>query len=86
MSDSLTALDATFLELEQQDEGALMSIGGVMVFDSAPAGGAPTVEELCANLGPRLGQLPPLFAATLGVPNGRIRLAPLGRRRPFPHS
>jgi hypothetical protein len=26
MTDTLTALDATFLELEQQDEGALMSI------------------------------------------------------------
>jgi WS/DGAT/MGAT family acyltransferase len=58
MSDSLTALDATFLELEQQDEGALMSIGGVLVFDPLPEGGAPTVEEVCANLGERLGQLP----------------------------
>ena len=58
MSDSLTALDATFLEVEQQDEGALMSIGGVSVFDPTPAGGAPTVEEVCADLGSRLGQLP----------------------------
>ena len=41
MPDTLTALDATFLELEQQDEGALMSIGGVMVFDPVPGGGAP---------------------------------------------
>jgi diacylglycerol O-acyltransferase / wax synthase len=58
MSDSLTPLDATFLEVEQQDEGALMSIGGVSVFDPMPAGGAPTIEELCADLGSRLGQLP----------------------------
>ena len=58
MSDTLTALDATFLELEQQDEGALMSIGGVMVFDPLPSGALPTVEELCANLEPRLAQLP----------------------------
>jgi diacylglycerol O-acyltransferase / wax synthase len=58
MTDTLTALDATFLELEQQDEGALMSIGGVMVFDPLPQGGAPTVEEVCANLGPRLDHLP----------------------------
>ena len=36
MSDTLTALDATFLEVEQQDEGALMSIGGVSVFDPVP--------------------------------------------------
>jgi len=58
MSDALTALDATFLELEQRDEGALMGIGGVSVFDPVPGGGAPTVEELCANLGVRLDQLP----------------------------
>ncbi len=58
MPDTLTALDATFLELEQQDEGALMSIGGVMVFDPVPGGGAPTGEELCANLESRLSQLP----------------------------
>jgi diacylglycerol O-acyltransferase / wax synthase len=58
MSDALTALDATFLELEQQDEGALMNIGGVLVFDPPPDGGPPTVDEVCANLGPRLGQLP----------------------------
>ncbi len=58
MSDSLTALDATFLELEQQDEGALMSIGGVSVFDPVPGGGAPAIEEVCANLAARLDQLP----------------------------
>ena len=58
MSDTLTALDATFLELEQRDEGALMAIGGVSVFDPVPGGGAPTIEELCANLGARLAQLP----------------------------
>lgn len=58
MTDMLTALDATFLELEQQDEGALMHIGGVMVFDPLPDGGVPTVEEVCAILGPRLCQLP----------------------------
>lgn len=58
MPDRLTALDATFLELEQQDEGALMSIGGVLVFDPLPEGGAPSVEELCADLASGLGQLP----------------------------
>ena len=54
MTDTLTALDATFLELEQSDEGALMAIGGVSVFDPVPGGGAPTFEQLCANLGARL--------------------------------
>jgi diacylglycerol O-acyltransferase / wax synthase len=58
MSDNLTALDATFLEIEQQDEGALMSIGGVFVFDPLPEGGAPTVDDVCANLALRLDQLP----------------------------
>lgn len=58
MSDTLTALDATFLELEQLDEGALMSIGGVMVFDPPPGGGAPSIEEVCADLALRLGRLP----------------------------
>lgn len=58
MSDVLTALDATFLELEQQTEGALMSIGGVSVFDPLPDGGIPSVEEVWANLAARLPQLP----------------------------
>jgi WS/DGAT/MGAT family acyltransferase len=58
MSDTLTALDATFLELEQQDEGALMGIGGVSVFDPVPGGGAPSIEELCVNLAARLDYLP----------------------------
>ena len=57
MSDTLTALDATFLELEQQDEGALMGIGGVSVFDPIPGGGAPSIEEMCANLSARLDYL-----------------------------
>jgi WS/DGAT/MGAT family acyltransferase len=57
MTDTLTALDATFLELEQQDEGALMSIGGVMVFDPVPGGG-PAIDDVCAHLGRRLGLLP----------------------------
>src|ERR1700758_2888188 len=58
MADTLTALDAPFLELEQQEEGALMSIGGLMVFDPLPHGRPPTVEAVRANLMPRLKQLP----------------------------
>ena len=45
-----------------------MSIGGVMVFDPPPAGGASDRRELCASLGPRLGQLPRYFAAALVDP------------------
>ncbi len=56
--DQLTALDATFLELEQGDEGATMHIGGVMMFDPLPAGGTPTLEAITAVLGERLASLP----------------------------
>jgi Wax ester synthase-like Acyl-CoA acyltransferase domain len=71
MTDTLTALDATFLELEEQSEGALMHTGGVMVFDPLPAGGAPTVEDLCA-----------LVTGTLaGLPRCSLNLAIGSRRR-----
>src|SRR5665213_226151 len=58
MSNTLTALDATYLELEEHSEGALMHTGRVMVFDPLPDGGAPTVEDLCALVTGRLGSLP----------------------------
>ncbi len=58
MAERLTALDATFLELEDLDDGAVMSIGGAMVFEPLPPGGAPTLEDLRARLSARLGALP----------------------------
>jgi WS/DGAT/MGAT family acyltransferase len=58
MGDHLTALDATFLELEQADDSAHMHIGGILVFDPIPGGGAPTPEQLCAHLESRLHSLP----------------------------
>jgi len=58
MSEHLSPLDATFLELEQADESAHMHIGGIMVFDPLPNGGPPSREELCQHLANRLGQLP----------------------------
>ena len=58
MGDHLTALDATFLELEQADESADMHIGGILVFDALPGGGAPTPEQLAAHLESRLSSLP----------------------------
>jgi len=58
MSEHLTPLDATFLELEQADESAHMHIGGIMVFDPPPDGRPPSEEELCQHLLSRLGQLP----------------------------
>ena len=56
--EQLSALDATFLELEQADEGATMHIGGVMVFDPLPGGGAPSLEALRNRIAERLGRLP----------------------------
>lgn len=57
-SDTLTALDATFLELEQLDEGATMHIGSVMVFEPLPGGGVPALEQMRAHVAKRLTMLP----------------------------
>ena len=45
-NDQLTALDATFLELGQADEGALMHIGAALVFDALPDDATPTIGEV----------------------------------------
>jgi WS/DGAT/MGAT family acyltransferase len=58
MSEHLTPLDATFLQLEEADDSAHMHIGGIMVFDPTPAGGVPTREQLTRHIAHRLGQLP----------------------------
>ena len=58
MADRLTVLDGTFLRLEELDEGALMILGGVMVFDPPAGGVAPTVEAVREHLAARLGELP----------------------------
>jgi len=55
-NDQLTALDATFLELEQADDSALMHIGGTLVFEPLPGGGAPAIGEVRAQLERRLDQ------------------------------
>ena len=55
MEEQLTALDATFLELEESDLSAHMHIGGVMIFEP---GDAPTVERVAADLTTRLDSLP----------------------------
>jgi diacylglycerol O-acyltransferase / wax synthase len=54
VSESLSALDATFLELEDGDRSAHMHIGGILVFD----GPAPELDELRAHLLLRLDGLP----------------------------
>ena len=45
MGEQLSALDATFLELEEIDQSAHMHIGGVMVLEPHP-GGAPPLEQI----------------------------------------
>jgi len=58
MSDVLSALDETFLELEELEPGALMNIGAIMVFDSLPDGDMPTLLELRATRLEELEKLP----------------------------
>lgn len=58
MSEHLSPLDATFLELEQHDETAHMHIGAALVFDPLPGGGAPSLEDGLKQLAPRLTALP----------------------------
>ena len=58
MAEQLSALDATFLELEQEHPSSHMHIGGLLTFDPRPDGSIPTIEELTAHLDARLGDLP----------------------------
>jgi diacylglycerol O-acyltransferase len=56
--DGLTALDATFLELEEADDSALMHIGGALVFEAPLGRRAPTIAEVRDHLDERLDLLP----------------------------
>ncbi len=67
MTDQLTPLDTSFLEIEEQDEASHMHIGWAMVFESLPEGGAPSVERVREQLEPRLAALP-RFGARLSEP------------------
>jgi len=58
MTDHLTPLDATFLELEQADEAAHMHIGGALVFEPRLDGSMPNIGEVCRHLNSRLMLLP----------------------------
>jgi len=72
VADTLTALDGSFLRLEELDEGALMSIGGVMVFDPPAGGVAPTVEAVREHLAARLGELPRYLQRLSSVRTGSL--------------
>jgi diacylglycerol O-acyltransferase / wax synthase len=58
MTDRLSALDATFLELEQADASAHMHIGAVLVFAPRPDGSVPTLDDIRHRLALRLDALP----------------------------
>jgi diacylglycerol O-acyltransferase / wax synthase len=58
MADQLTALDATFLELEEADQSAHMHIGGVMLLEPQPGGGAPPIDQIRQDVIDRLPDLP----------------------------
>lgn len=58
MGEHLTALDATFLELEQVDRSAHMHIGGVMIFEPPPEGGPPSLDRVREEFLARLPDLP----------------------------
>ena len=57
-AEHLTALDATFLELEDADPGAHMHIGGLLVFDPLPGGDPPLYEEVLVRVDERLDSIP----------------------------
>ena len=66
-TEHLTALDATFLELEEADQSAHMHIGAVMVFEPPSEGEPPSLRELRSFLGARLDRLP-RFRQRLSAP------------------
>jgi diacylglycerol O-acyltransferase len=67
MADSLSPLDATFLELEEGDESAHMHVGWAMLFEPLPAGGTPSLGQVQELLGERL-ELLPRFLRRLSSP------------------
>jgi diacylglycerol O-acyltransferase len=66
-TNQLTALDATFLELEEADDSALMHIGGALIFEPLPGGGTPAIEAMREHLEQRLDLLP-RYRQKLGAP------------------
>jgi diacylglycerol O-acyltransferase / wax synthase len=58
MADAITALDGTFLELEDADHAAHMHIGGLLVFGPTAQGTAPAIDDVRRHLERRLDALP----------------------------
>jgi WS/DGAT/MGAT family acyltransferase len=58
VGEQLSALDATFLELEEADQSAHMHIGGVILLDPLPTGGAPPLELVRRDVLARVPDMP----------------------------
>ena len=72
MSQRLTSLDATFLELEDADEAAHMHIGAVLVFEATPDG-IPSLGQLRTEIALRLELLPRYRSKLTGPHVGPLR-------------
>jgi WS/DGAT/MGAT family acyltransferase len=72
MSERLSSLDATFLELEDADQAAHMHIGAVMVFEARPEG-PPALDELRGEIERRIGLLPRYRSRLTGPHVGPLR-------------
>jgi diacylglycerol O-acyltransferase len=72
MSERLTSLDATFLELEDADQAAHMHIGAVMVFEARPEG-PPALERLRSEIDSRIRMLPRYRSRLTGDRVGPLR-------------
>lgn len=70
----ITALDGTFLELEDADPSAHMHIGALLVFEPLPGadGGAPQLEDLAVQVDERIGLLPRYRQRLAGHDAGRM--------------
>lgn len=66
-AEAVTALDATFLELEEADESAHMHIGAVVLFEPPEDGSAPSLAQLRARLD-RVSERLPRFRQRLSEP------------------
>ena len=79
--EDVTALDATFLELEEADESAHMHIGSVALFEPRSGEGLRRVDQLRAELGGAARRHAALSPAALAATHRRPALAAVGRRR-----
>ncbi|HET8975819.1 MAG TPA: wax ester/triacylglycerol synthase family O-acyltransferase [Solirubrobacterales bacterium] len=68
MGEELTALDATFLQLEEADQSAHMHIGGVILIEPGPDGSPPHIERIREDVLARLPDVP-RFTERLSAPH-----------------